>query len=544
MTDAIDLTQEQRNQLSALLRRFLPGVAVWAYGSRVKWTARPNSDLDLVAFATPTQRPQVAELKDALAESNLPFPVDLHVWDDVPERFREIIRKEYVMVQEAKEPKSKTSMPGEWCNITLGQVTDFLSGGTPSKDAPQYWGGSIPWVSAKDMKRFRLDDTEDHVTEDGVANGTKLVPSDTVLLLARGMTLLNDVPICVVKKPMTFNQDVKALRPKPGVRNEFLPYLLLGNKERLLSLVDLAGHGTGRLNSDELKVLDVVLPPEPEQRAIADILGTLDDKIELNRRMNETLEAMARALFKSWFVDFDPVLAKAEGRTPGLPKPLADLFPDSFEDSELGEIPSGWEAATLSDLATLNPESWSNESRPEMIDYVDLSNTKWGRIEAVTSYSRDDAPSRAQRVLRPQDTIVGTVRPGNGSYALISADGLTGSTGFAVLRPNKREYAEFVYLAASAPENIERLAHLADGAAYPAVRPEVVAATPVVKPDAKVMKGFAIIAIAMLSKIAANEAQTLTLATLRDALLPKLISGELRVQDMNRFEKGMQHGHN
>ena len=83
--------------------------------------------------------------------------------------------------------------------------------------------------------------------------------------------------------------------------------------------------------------------PLPEQRAIAHILGTLDDKIELNRRMNETLEAMARALFKSWFVDFDPVRAKAEGRDPGLPRHIADLFPDSFEDSELGEIPKGWE---------------------------------------------------------------------------------------------------------------------------------------------------------------------------------------------------------
>ena len=89
--------------------------------------------------------------------------------------------------------------------------------------------------------------------------------------------------------------------------------------------------------------LAVALPPLPEQRAIAHILGTLDDKIELNRRMNETLEAMARALFKSWFVDFDPVRAKAEGRDPGLPKHIADLFPDSFEDSELGEIPKGWE---------------------------------------------------------------------------------------------------------------------------------------------------------------------------------------------------------
>ena len=256
-------------------------------------------------------------------------------------------------------------MAVEWTETTLGSVVDFVSGGTPSKDQPDFWGGSIPWVSAKDMKRFHLDDTEDHITEEGLANGSKLIPSGTVLLLARGMTLLNDVPICVVNRPMTFNQDVKALRPKSDVRGEFLPYLLLGNKERLLSLVDLAGHGTGRLNSDELKALDILLPPPDEQGAIAHILGTLDDKIELNRRMNETLEAMARAIFKSWFLDFlpvrakaaartqtgDPVRAKAEGRDSGLPKHIADLFPDHFEDSELEEIPKGWQIKSIGDLA-------------------------------------------------------------------------------------------------------------------------------------------------------------------------------------------------
>ena len=113
----------------------------------------------------------------------------------------------------------------------------------------------------------------------------------------------------------------------------------------------LQGSVTQKINLGTLRELPVPTPALEEQRAIAHILGTLDDKIELNRRMNETLEAMARALFKSWFVDFDPVRAKAEGRDPGLPKPLADLFPDSFEDSELGEIPKGWEVGSL--LATL-----------------------------------------------------------------------------------------------------------------------------------------------------------------------------------------------
>jgi len=251
--------------------------------------------------------------------------------------------------------------------------------------------------------------------------------------------------------------------------------------------------------------------------------------------MNETLEAMARALFKSWFVDFDPVRAKAEGRDTGLPKRLADLFPARLVDSEFGEIPEGWEVGTLADLSELNPEVWTKETRPAAINYVDLSNTKWGRIEAVTAHAATDAPSRAQRVLRPGDAIVGTVRPGNGSYALISEVGLTGSTGFAVLRPRAPQYAQLVYLAVTAPENIDVLAHLADGGAYPAVRPEVVAATPVVRPDDDVLQRFFRISGPLLAKMAQNEREARTLGALRDALLPKLVSGELQVENAERI---------
>ena len=227
--------------------------------------------------------------------------------------------------------------------------------------------------------------------------------------------------------------------------------------------------------------------------------------------------------------------AKAEGRDPSLPKPLTDLFPDSFEDSELGEIPKGWGVGALADLATLNPESWSKVSRPATIQYVDLSNTKWGHIQSVTTYARDDAPSRAQRMLRLGDTIVGTVRPGNGAYALVADEGLTGSTGFAVLRPQRPEYLEFVYLAATTAENIVALAHLADGGAYPAVRPEVVASTQVVGAPDAVVAAFSNAASPSLLRMAASARESRTLAALRDALLPKLISGELRVKDAERF---------
>lgn len=151
-----------------------------------------------------------------------------------------------------------------------------------------------------------------------------------------------------------------------------------------------------------------------------------------------------------------------------------------------------------------------------------------------------EAPSRAQRVLRPGDTIVGTVRPGNKSVALIADEGMTGSTGFAVLRPQEKYFRDFVFLAATSPENIERLSHLADGAAYPAVRPDVVLASPVTVPPGEVvndvLRGFAKAVSAWVDAVEKNKQESKTLAQLRDTLLPKLISGELRISDAERLK--------
>lgn len=282
-----------------------------------------------------------------------------------------------------------------------------------------------------------------------------------------------------------------------------------------------------------LRTIEIPLPPLPEQRAIAHILGTLDDKIELNRRMSKTLEAMVRALFKSWFVDFDPVRAKMEGRDTGLLKPLVDLFPDRLVDFGAGEIPEGWDVGTLGDIASLNPESWKSSRAPGTIEYLDLRGAKWGYIEKTETYAWKEAPSRARRVLRRCDTIVATVRPGNGSFALIDEDGLTGSTGFAVLRPRKTYDRDLVWCAATCPESIDRLAHLADGGAYPAVRSDVVSAAPTVLAGRSVRKAFSASTSRLLDRLEALKRQSCTLTALRDALLPRLVSGEIRLGDMN-----------
>ena len=331
------------------------------------------------------------------------------------------------------------------------------------------------------------------------------------------------------------NQHIFRVTPAAGIDSTFLFYLL-----RYLNphFVAIAGNkqtiGLGHVTKHDLENIEAALPDRQEQRAIAHTLGTLDDKIELNRRMNETLESMARALFKSWFVDFDPVRAKLEGRDTGLPEPIANLFPDRLVDSWCGEIPEGWKTGRLADIASLNPESWNTRNPPEDVLYVDLANTKWGQIEKVEPYSWRSAPSRARRVLRTGDTIIGTVRPGNGSFALIGRDGLTGSTGFAVLRPCTSNDREIVWCTATSQDNLDRLAHLADGGAYPAIRPQAVAGTRTVLGDLPVRRAFSSMAALWLDRIERNNRESWTLAGMRDALLPKLISGEMRMRDAEK----------
>jgi type I restriction enzyme S subunit len=288
------------------------------------------------------------------------------------------------------------------------------------------------------------------------------------------------------------------------------------------------------LNTGILSAVPIYLPPLRVQLEIAATLGALDDRITLLRETNATLEAIAQALFKSWFVDFDPVRAKMEGRAPeGMNEATAALFPDALEESELGWVPKGWRIGTLADVAALNAQSLSMRSPPPEIDYIDLAGVKANVFDVPQCYSFADAPSRARRVLQEGDCIVGTVRPGNRSFGFIATaqNYLTGSTGFAVLSPKQRWMTAFTYLCATRDENIDRLASLADGGAYPAVRPDVVASTPCTLPPDEVMKVFDSAARPLLDAIGANSEQAQTLAALRDTLLPRLISGQLRLPE-------------
>ena len=321
----IDITAKQRKTVLALLERHLPNTAAWVYGSRAKWTSRPQSDLDMVVFATPVQASRVSDLREAFEESNLPFRVDLFVWDAVPEQFRKRIEAEHVVLRSIQMSRAQgREVSSQWQEVRWGDLVTL-----------EYGRALRGYDTARGP--FRVFGTNGPIGWHDEA-----LCSDPSVIVGRKGAYRG---IHYSSKPFFAIDTAFYLKPRREMDVRWAYYQLLTQ--------DINGMDSGSAipstSRDEFYSLPLLLPPPPEQRAIAHILGTLDDKIELNRRMNETLEAMARALFKSWFVDFDPVRAKMEGHDPGLPQHIADLFPDRLVESELGQIPEGWETATLGD---------------------------------------------------------------------------------------------------------------------------------------------------------------------------------------------------
>lgn len=428
---------------------------------------------------------------------------------------------------------------------------------------------AYPRLRSTPMKRVELSASEE----------SRFLLADGDLIFARRSLTAEGAGKCSVvlqlDEPTTFESSIIRARPDKSKANSLYLYYFFNSPSGFHALDTIRRQvAVAGITGSDLAKLEIPTPSLEEQRAIARILGALDDKIDLNRRINQTLEAMAQAIFKSWFVDFDPVKAKIaaieqgedplraamraiSGKTDAeldqMPREHHDqltataaLFPDAMEDaaqgganaasagragaaSELGEIPKGWKVGTLAELCQLNPESWSAKTLPDAVRYVDLANTKRGEITGVQHISGKEIPSRARRILRYGDTIVGTVRPGNRSFALVGENGLTGSTGFAALRPKASHWLEFVYLVATSVANIERLTHLADGGAYPAVRPEIVVQESVVLPTQAVAQAFNKQVQPLFAKILENRKGAIFLAELRETLLPKLLSGELSV---------------
>ena len=260
-------------------------------------------------------------------------------------------------------------MAGKWQRTTLRAANVTLI--DCDHRTPPAAEDGYPYVAIPQMRggRIELDDARRINREHFLEWTRKAKPSANDVILSRrcnpGETAV--APTCA---EFALGQNLVLLRADgTKVYPPFLRWLVRGpDWWEQIGKFNNVGAVFDSLRCADVPNFDLRIPPLPEQRAIAHILGTLDDKIELNRRMNETLEAMARALFKSWFVDFDPVRAKAEGRDPGLPKPLADLFPARLVDSELGEIPEGWETGPILEQARLMSGGTPKTDRAEYWD--------------------------------------------------------------------------------------------------------------------------------------------------------------------------------
>jgi type I restriction enzyme S subunit len=291
------------------------------------------------------------------------------------------------------------------------------------------------------------------------------------------------------------------------------------------------------VNRNDLHRIPVLLPPLAAQRAIAAVLGTLDDKIELNRRMNATLEAMARALFQSWFVDFDPVRAKLDGQSPAaLDVATAALFPDAFQDSSLGPIPHGWQAQRLPDAIEVNPRRTLKVGT--VAPYLDMKNLP------TQGHSAEDVVDRkfgSGTKFQNGDTLMARITPclenGKTGYVdfLENKQVGWGSTEYIVLAPKPPLPLHFGYLLARSDSLRSHAIHNMTGTSgRQRVPSECFNSFWLAVPTPEIAHRFEEITAPLMAKIKANSSESRILATLRDTLLPKLLSGELSIADMTR----------
>ena len=525
MTERLDLPRRYREQIEALLREHVPGVEVWAYGSRVNGRSHEGSDLDLVLRGPDLQQidsGMFLDLVEALEESNVPIIVQAHDWARLPERFHREIERKYVVLV-GKEG---------WKIVTLG---DYIVANDAAYSSKETWR-QINYLDTGNITENRISEIQNlTVGKDKIPSRArrKVQPGDmvysTVRPNQRHYGLLKELP-----ENLLVSTGFAVIRGKKGLACTDFIYWYLAQDHIVDQLHTIAEHSTSAYPSirpSDIEELELYLPPLSEQRAIAHILGTLDDKIELNRRMNETLEEMARALFKSWFVDFDPVRAKMEGRDTGLPPDVAALFPDRLEDSELGAIPEGWEVVPLPEMIEVNPPR--SLRKGEVAPYLDMANMPTrGHVPDTVI----DRPFGSGMRFTNGDTLVARITPclENGKTAYVDFlhhDTIGwGSTEYIVLRPKPPLPNEFAYcLARSAGFREFAIQNMTGTSGRQRVPAKALSQFLLPLPPEPIAARFGKVVQPLFTRASEAVRESRTLAALRDVLLPKLVSGKLRV---------------
>lgn len=427
---------------------------------------------------------------------------------------------------------------GEWREVLLGQLYSFSSG--LSKPRSEFGSGHA-FLSFKDVfynifvpRKLNelVNSTEKERNLCSIERGDVFLTrtSETMEELGMSCVALRDY------EGATFNGFTKRLRPKSGVDvvPEYAGYYFRSPKFRreVTTMSSLSTRAS--LNNEMLARLTITIPPVNKQVEIGLILKVLDDKIELNRRMNETLETIAQAMYKSWFVDFAPVRAKAEGRDTGLPKHIADLFPDSFEGSELGEIPKGWSVGKLGDVLCQRVERCAPSAETAARPYVPIDCISPKSLFLTESKPGEEAQSSLTRFYK-RDLLFGAMRPYFHKVCIAPFDGTTRTTAF-VLYPRLDDDFAFATLLLHHPDTIDFATRHSTGSTIPyAVWIGSLEDMPVLVPTPAVHKAFNNVIQPILVRIPEPYFENRTLAALRDTLLPKFISGELRIKDAEKI---------
>lgn len=382
-------------------------------------------------------------------------------------------------------------MKSEWTYRPLGELVSFASGGTPSKKRDDYWGGTIPWISAKTLKTENIDTSDLFITEEGLKAGSKIAPKGSILLLTRGSGLFNGIPIARVEKDVAFNQDIKCLDSYGEVENEFIFYWLLSQKDYLMAKVGVTGIGAGKFDLDFLQKLMIPIPSERERKSIVGFASSISEKIRCNAKVNDNLLRQAQALYKNRFIDLKP-----------------------FN----GEMPPDWQLGTVSEIIELHDSK-----------RIPLSSRERANLTKIYPYyGATSVMDYVDRYLFDGIYLLlgedGTVVDDKGFPILQYVEGkfwvnnhahiITGKNGFTV---------ETLYLLFS----LTNVRSIVTGAVQPKISQANLNNVSVVIPSKAELSTFNSIVQPIFSQIRNLRAESDRLTATRDILLPRLMSGEI-----------------
>lgn len=410
-------------------------------------------------------------------------------------------------------------------DFRLGDIAEINMGQSPAGENCNSTGNGLPLLNGPTEFGSKHPHPVQFTTET-----KKLAESGDLLFCVRGSTTGR---MNWADQTYVIGRGIAAIRGKNGYPNSFIRAAIESNLDSLL--IQATGSTFPNVSRDLISSLTIAATTPEVAAEIASILEPIDDRIALLRETNTTLEAIAQALFKSWFVDFDPVHAKQQGREPeGMDAATAALFPDSFEESELGLVPSGWHSASLSDVSFNHSESFDFNA-VEKVVFVNTGDVSEGQFLHKNYSDKNNLPGQAKKSIHENDILFSEIRPKNKRFAYVNFDSkdYVVSTKFMVLRPKSEMPPRYLYQVLRQEESIEYFNMIAESRSgtFPQITFDSIAKLVVIKPSLKCMEKYLECVLPIFKKIDLIMGHLKALEDLRDTLLPRLISGQLRLPE-------------